>query len=90
MSLTSAVKQNCKDCTYDPSDKGTFLQQIEACAITVCALHEYRPLTRETREKLQQIKVNSMDVTQRMAYEAKVSKSRETMVKLRDAKRELQ
>jgi len=44
-SLKSAIREKCKDCIYDPLDKGTYLQQIEACTSESCALWSVRPLT---------------------------------------------
>ena len=44
MSLRKAINAKCKDCTYDPkSHGGTWRQQVEACAVTLCPLHPVRP-----------------------------------------------
>jgi hypothetical protein len=46
MSLRKAINAKCKDCTYDPkSHGGTWRQQVETCAVTLCPLHPVRPLT---------------------------------------------
>lgn len=50
LTLRQAVKQNCKDCCYDTTAGGTWLQQVEACQVTKCALWEHRPLTAATRK----------------------------------------
>lgn len=44
-SLKQAIRAKCKDCTYDPADRGTYLQQIENCRVTKCALWPVRPVT---------------------------------------------
>ena len=44
-SLKSAIKSKCKDCTYDPQQPGTYLQQIEECTVRSCALWPVRPVT---------------------------------------------
>lgn len=43
MSLRKAINDKCRDCCYDPADKGTWRQQVESCTITTCPLHPYRP-----------------------------------------------
>ncbi len=45
MSRKKAIEDKCKDCTYDPLAPGTWRQQCELCAVTVCALHRYRPVS---------------------------------------------
>ena len=44
-SLRKALNEMCKDCTYDEYDKGTWRQQVVACTIKICPLHEVRPVT---------------------------------------------
>ena len=43
-SLRKAIDAMCKDCTYDEYDKGTWRQQVAACTIKTCPLHEVRPV----------------------------------------------
>ncbi len=43
MSMRKAINQKCKECSYDPFDKGTWRQQIESCGCVNCPLYEYRP-----------------------------------------------
>ena len=44
MSLRKAINDHCKWCIYDPkSGGGNWRQQVEACAITRCALWPHRP-----------------------------------------------
>jgi len=47
-SLKKAISDYCKSCTFDPTQPGTYLQQIEECTMTKCALHPVRPLTSDT------------------------------------------
>lgn len=44
-SLKSAIAEKCKQCTYDPSSKGTWREQTESCTVRSCALWAVRPLT---------------------------------------------
>ena len=47
-SRKQAIEEYCKECSYDPEDKGagTWRQQIEACVMSDCPLYEFRPLSR--------------------------------------------
>lgn len=46
-----AIDLKCKDCSYDPLDKGTWVEQVAICECTSCPLHPYRPIpTRKSRE----------------------------------------
>jgi len=46
MSLRKAINDKCRDCIYDPeSGLGTWRQQVEACGVTTCPLHPYRPVS---------------------------------------------
>lgn len=44
-SLKSAIKAYCISCTYDPTQEGTKLYQVEMCTVTSCKLYEVRPRT---------------------------------------------
>ena len=46
-SLRKAINNMCKDCSYDKYDKGTWRQQIAACTISECPLHEVRPINED-------------------------------------------
>ena len=50
-SLRKAINEKCKDCTYDPLDRGTWREQVEACHITDCELWEVRPISSGDRVK---------------------------------------
>lgn len=41
-----AINAFCKECNYDPADKGNWRQQITACTMRNCPLFEYRPVSR--------------------------------------------
>ena len=43
MTRQQAINAKCKDCIYDPLDRGTWRQQVEACTFIDCPLYEYRP-----------------------------------------------
>jgi prophage regulatory protein len=44
ISFRTAINAKCKDCIYDPKEKGTWRKQVEHCTITTCSLHTIRPL----------------------------------------------
>ena len=44
MSRKRAIDSKCRDCIYDPLDRGTWRQQVELCGCSDCPLYEYRPL----------------------------------------------
>ena len=46
-SYKAAIRRKCKDCTYDPAARGTWLQQVTLCSVYRCPLYEYRPKTRQ-------------------------------------------
>ena len=43
-SLRQAINAKCKECIHDPSQKGTWRQQAEACTAPNCPLFPVRPL----------------------------------------------
>ena len=47
-SLRSAVNNCCKDCIYDPMDKGAgnWRQQVTNCTVVKCKLYEVRPFSK--------------------------------------------
>lgn len=45
MSLRNAINAKCRECIYDPLDKGSAAQQIACCMIHDCPLHPVRPIT---------------------------------------------
>ena len=61
-SLKQAIADKCKDCTYDPLDKGTWRDQVERCKIKSCALWPVRPMTVATINLQRKTKVDGVDV----------------------------
>jgi len=47
-SLRGAINGYCRDCIYDPQDKGAgnWRQQVEACTVTKCSLYPVRPISK--------------------------------------------
>lgn len=43
-SLRKAIDAKCKECIYDPSQNGTWRQQVQACTSSGCPLFRDRPL----------------------------------------------
>jgi hypothetical protein len=43
MGMRQAINEKCRDCIYDPQVKGTWRAQVEACTMTECSLHPFRP-----------------------------------------------
>jgi hypothetical protein len=46
-----AINMMCKDCNYDPLDKGTWRQQAHNCTSKDCPLYPYRPLSTKGEEE---------------------------------------
>lgn len=44
-SLRSLIDAKCCECIYDPIDKGTWRQQVEACTSPSCPLFPARPVS---------------------------------------------
>jgi len=45
MSLRKAINEKCKDCAYDPKNRGTWRQQITIFPVYDCPLWSVRPLS---------------------------------------------
>ena len=45
MRLRNPINAKCRDCIYDPLDKGSAAQQISCCIFHDCPLHAVRPIT---------------------------------------------
>ncbi|MCT2558419.1 hypothetical protein N0B51_05440 [Tsuneonella sp. YG55] len=45
--LRSAVNAKCRECIYDPYQRGTWREQVAACCSANCSLHEVRPVPRD-------------------------------------------
>ena len=61
-SLKLAIREKCKQCTYDPCSPGTYLKQIESCSVRSCPLWLVRPLTSETihQNRLQRVNIDAL------------------------------
>lgn len=42
-SLRKAINAKCKECIYDPYEKGSWRQQAKGCTSTMCPLYPVRP-----------------------------------------------
>lgn len=47
LSYKAAVVAKCKECIYDPIDKGTWLAQVTECSSPTCPLYEVRPTNKK-------------------------------------------
>jgi len=52
MSLRLAINTKCKECIYDPSQKGNWRQQVAACTVKNCPLFEVRPFSKSQLEPI--------------------------------------
>lgn len=43
-SLRQAINQFCRECLYDPSERGTWRAQVHECTAKACPLYQVRPL----------------------------------------------
>ena len=43
-SLRKCINDNCKDCIYDPTEKGSWRKQVEECTTYSCKLYPVRPV----------------------------------------------
>jgi len=42
-SLRKVINDKCKECLYDPYDKGTWRMQVESCTSPKCPIYPVRP-----------------------------------------------
>lgn len=42
-----AINAKCRECIYDPSQRGTWREQVAACCSANCPLHSIRPVPRD-------------------------------------------
>ena len=47
-SMRQAINAMCRDCIFDPMDRGNWRQQVEACTTPSCPLFELRPVSRSS------------------------------------------
>jgi len=50
-SLRGAINSMCKYCIYDPSARGNWREQVQACSSSNCPLHPLRPISLASRRK---------------------------------------
>jgi len=48
-SLRTAINAKCKQCSYDPLDRGTWRQQVADCRVPGCPLYPVRPMPTASR-----------------------------------------
>lgn len=49
-SFRQAVNDKCKQCAYDPADRGTWRKQVENCGVPDCPLYPLRPTPTNARK----------------------------------------
>ena len=52
MSLRKAINEKCRDCVYDKSNLGNFVQQVSMCPQMDCPLWKVRPVSRKWAKSL--------------------------------------
>ena len=52
MSLRKAINEKCRDCCYDKSNLGNFMQQVSMCPQIDCPLWEVRPVSQRWRKSI--------------------------------------
>jgi len=78
-----AIDENCKDCVYDPSNGGTWRQQVEDCTIPSCSLFAFRPVTLELIEERKREKMAAMTPDELKVYLKRADAARERFAKQR-------
>ena len=80
VSLRKAINGMCKQCIYDPFDKGSWRQQVERCTDGNCALFCVRPLPTTTPKG----RSKKLVLSPKLGQEAPISECKST--KLEDGK----
>lgn len=62
MSLRKAINLKCKDCIYDPTEPGSWVQQVEGCEIRSCSLWPVRPKSRAKADCVANLGTQSTDL----------------------------
>ena len=68
MTRADAIAAKCKECIYDPDEDGTWRQQVKACDITSCPLHQYRPMPYKVRNHAVQPEYKTIRDAVRVGY----------------------
>lgn len=84
LSPQKAIAAHCKGCIYDPEEKGTYQDQIEACTITKCELYEHRPMTLKTRRLQKEKYLASLSPAEIVLVEERKKKRQANMLKIRE------
>lgn len=45
------IEDKCRQCAYDPQDRGTWREQVERCSTKSCALWVVRPVSGELQRQ---------------------------------------
>lgn len=56
--LRTRIDDKCRDCIYDPYDRGNWRKQVGNCTSVDCALWEVRPISESQREERDDIRTN--------------------------------
>jgi hypothetical protein len=67
--LKAAIRSHCKGCIYDAQASGDWITQVEGCTVKNCELYNLRPMTKATRDKLNEERIAAMSPTERATYE---------------------
>ena len=49
-SLRKAINAKCRECIYDPNERGTWRMQVERCTALQCPLFDFRPKSSSKKE----------------------------------------
>jgi hypothetical protein len=49
ISLRNSINRFCRECLYDPRERGSWRQQVEACTSPECPLFPVRPRSKARR-----------------------------------------
>lgn len=45
----SRINEKCRDCVYDPANRGNWREQVYLCTVESCALWDIRPKPSNTK-----------------------------------------
>jgi len=82
LSPQKAIHLHCKNCIYDPAEKGNWVEQVENCKITQCELYEHRKLTSKTRQLQRENYLASLPPSEREKVEKRAEECRKRLLDL--------
>jgi hypothetical protein len=82
--LKDAIKSHCKGCIYDAQASGDWITQVEGCTVKNCELYNLRPLTKATRDKLNDERIAAMSPTERSTYEKRRAQGMKQLLNMQD------